>query len=514
MLNNKKVRLIQYILLIMLLIYAALFYAQKIQLTTADLGRHIKNGEVFLNDFKVNSSNYYSYTEPNFPSNTHHWGGGVVYYVIWKYFGFSGLSILNVLLYVLAFLFFFNTANKIAAYKYALLFSLLCVPLVSFRAEIRPEAFSCLFLGMLFYLLTLYNDNRTNFKKVLVIPAIMVCWVNIHIFFILGIFLIGTYWIKSLINKDGKEKQYSLVLGLSIIACMISPFGVYAFLEPFFIFKEYGYMIAENQSVLFMQKRFPGNLRYLYFEVVFAIAAIGFIIIIIKKSIKEYMCELIFFCFFSALALKVSRCIPIFGFVMIPLLSANYKWILEDFECRGKKYLRYALVTLFVVSIGVFLTGTRIFYPVKQKIGLGLFSGINASADFFRGNNIQGPVFNNYDIGGYLIFHLFPEQRVFTDNRPEAYSVSFFKDTYVPMQENEKKWEEVSRKYKFNAIYFYRHDMTPWAQPFLIRRIKDKNWAPVYVDAYTVILLRRNRVNAGLIEKYELPQTLFKIRKG
>jgi len=41
------------------------------------LGRHIKNGELVLNgDFGILKSNFYSYTEPDFPVINHHWGGG------------------------------------------------------------------------------------------------------------------------------------------------------------------------------------------------------------------------------------------------------------------------------------------------------------------------------------------------------------------------------------------------------------------------------------------------------
>ena len=112
-------------------------------------------------------------------------------------------------------------------------------------------------------------------------------------------------------------------------------------------------------------------------------------------------------------------------------------------------------------------------------------------------------MFNNYDIGSYLIFHLFPHIRPFVDNRPESYSVRFFKDVYVPMQEDEKIWKRVDGQYNFNAIYFYRHDITPWAQPFLIRRLKDPAWIPVFVDNYCLILLKRNNKNKEIINKLQ-----------
>jgi len=127
-------------------------------------------------------------------------------------------------------------------------------------------------------------------------------------------------------------------------------------------------------------------------------------------------------------------------------------------------------------------------------------------------SGVIGPILNNYDIGSYLIFYLPEEEKVFVDNRPEAYSVSFFKDIYIPMQSDETVWHQIRERYQFNVIYFNRHDRTPWAQPFLIRRIKDPDWAPVYADAYTLILVRRTSENQSIIERHELSQEYFVVR--
>jgi hypothetical protein len=79
------------------------------------------------------------------------------------------------------------------------------------------------------------------------------------------------------------------------------------------------------------------------------------------------------------------------------------------------------------------------------------------------------------------------------------------------MQENETVWRNVETKYGFEVIYFYYRDITPWAQPFLIRRIKDPEWAPLFADQYAVIFARRGGVNQALIDKYEIPKSVFRI---
>ena len=176
------------------------------------------------------------------------------------------------------------------------------------------------------------------------------------------------------------------------------------------------------------------------------------------------------------------------------------------------KFLLLAAVLILIVGMAF---KNFYYHPNLQNFrnSFGLRPGVNRSAEFFKRNHLEGPIFNNYDIGGYLIYHLFPQERVFVDNRPEAYSVSFFKDIYVPMQEKEEVWKKMDERYRFNAIFFYRRDITPWAQPFLIQRIQDFAWAPVFVDDETIILLKRNAKNASLIERYELPGEIFRFEQ-
>jgi hypothetical protein len=146
--------------------------------------------------------------------------------------------------------------------------------------------------------------------------------------------------------------------------------------------------------------------------------------------------------------------------------------------------------------------------------GLGLRGGDSAAADFIRASGLDGPIFNDYDIGGYLIFHLFPRERVFVDNRPEAYSGGFFEKVYVPMQEDDRVWSEQLRRFDFNAIVFSWHDVTPWGQAFLIRRVQDPAWAPVFVDDRVLVLARRNEKNRALIARFEIPPSSFRIVKN
>ena len=93
-----KLSKVQTVILVFLMVWYGWFYLKKIDLTTADLGRHIKNGEMIVNgEWGILKTNFYSYTEPDFPVVNHHWGAGVIFYFISQVFGFFRISIMKII---------------------------------------------------------------------------------------------------------------------------------------------------------------------------------------------------------------------------------------------------------------------------------------------------------------------------------------------------------------------------------------------------------------------------------
>lgn len=519
-----------------LLSFAALLYSEKIQLTISDLGRHLKNGEVFLSQLKPIKTNFYSYTEPDHSGINNHWLTGVVFFLIQKWVGFEGLGVFYTLLFLLTLAIFFRLSREMSNFYYSLFFFLLAIPLITRRTEIRPEGFSYLFLGIYFYILYQVKMRKLRREFLWIIPLIQVFWVNMHIFFIFGLFVVGAFFVDSRVSeKDHSLSRLYLTVGIvSALVCLLNPFGIQGALSPLTTFINYGYTIAENQSVLNMQKRSLGNLVDAHFEALFAICVASFFLVCRRENLKEKILAGFLMTFFSVLSWKFIRAIPLFGFFFAPFTASNFYDFFEKRSTSLNRRVSQAFLVLFVLILGSAFTFKHVYYSPYEKLKLeyripeirksahwalfllknpqklfGLMTGVNASAEFFKRNKLEGPIFNNYDIGSYLIYHLFPQERVFVDNRPENYSSSFFKDIYIPMQEDEAIWEEMEKRYQFNLIYFFRLDMTPWAQPFLLRRVHDPSWVPVYVDNYTVILLKRNAVNARLIQLYALPKRGF-----
>ena len=493
------------IYLFLLLILISFLFLQKINLTNSDIGRHIVNGEIFFNEGKILSQNFYSYTNSDYSTITSHWGYGPIVYLIWIFMGFSGLSLLNLMFFLVTFVIFFSIAKEKGNSSLAIFSTLLLIPLLTYRKEVRPEFLSYLFLALYYLFLTKFKDKKINFRRLsLIILPLQILWINIHIFFVFGLAIISLFTLESYFNDKANFKKYLLLLGGSILASLINPHFINGLIYPLTIFQNYGYRLAENMNVFFMQARFYNPL-YIYFEFVFIITLVSFFLS--KKTLKQNLLNIFIFSTFGILAFKMIRNIPILGFIALPILSEN----LNEFYRTLRKNQKKFLATLFIIILLIFMIMGLNYFSQKGTRGFGLIENSEDSLNFFIQNNLEGPIFNNYDIGGYLIFGLFPEEKVFTDNRPEAYPGNFFKDIYIPLQENETLWKEYEDDYNFNTIFFNRNDITPWAQDFLIKRIKDPSWTPVYVDNFVIIYLKNNEKNKELIKKFEIPQNYFVI---
>lgn len=170
-----------------------------------------------------------------------------------------------------------------------------------------------------------------------------------------------------------------------------------------------------------------------------------------------------------------------------------------------KKFLVFGVL---VMMGALFLSRTRLSLHLRD-VGVGLAPHVQDAADFIIDHQLSGPVFNNFDSGGYVIWNFWPEQKPFVDNRPEAYLASFFSETYIPMQLEGEVWQKELAERNFKLIFFSLSENTPWGQRFLVDRIQDPAWAPVYVDSYALIFVRRTPEHAEVIKRYEIPRDHF-----
>jgi hypothetical protein len=319
----------------------------------------------------------------------------------------------------------------------------------------------------------------------------------------MGPVLTALFWGQASVNKEKQQANVLLkLLFLLLGMCLINPSGINGFLAVFHIHKAYSFPIIENCSIFYLLKLHILPLRpillYCLASIVMLVTAL--LLLVRREGFKKYVLIGSLTLIISLAALRAARMIGIFGFFWMPLSTYVYSRWLQTGTVKSRKNFEIILVILGII------VSASVNCDWGQNRSLGIVPGCNKAAEFFKANKLPGKIFNNYDIGGYLIFHLSPRYKLFVDDRMEAFPEDFLTKTYVPMQIRNGLWRQMDQRYHFNVI-FLSLDLTPLSFTFMKDRFADPSWALVYIDNDAIIFLKRNAQNAGLVRRFEIHGT-------
>ena len=497
-------------------VYLLLLLFQKDLAMVGDLGRHLKLGEIVVNCLCVPQTNLFSYTHPGFPIVNHEWLAEVIFYLTSLWFGLNGLLILKMILVIASASLLYHVALKKGSLFWVTLFSFLSITLFSMRFFVLPELFSYFFISLFIFILEKYKNSHLERSErsrslylLFLLPLFEILWVNMHIYFILGIAIYGFFLLETMLQTKKLDKKILLIGAILIFVTLINPSGIRGALLPLTFTHNYGFGVEENGSpfAVLTPNSTNSNLAYtlvlqiIVFEFLAGLFAVG---LFFKEQWKQT------FHFGNGilavlLGLKFTRCISLFGlFGFIPFVQL-FTMLEEKIKTKIDASMQNSIKTILVILVGIVVV-IHVKGIFEYKIASFSFvpSAENASV-FIKQAHVHGKIFNNYVVGNYLIYALYPQEKVYVDARPEAYPASFFAE-YWQMMADETFFNEQVKKYNINAVVFNvaLEDPTK-SRPFLLRLLNSTDWVPVYGDGTITIFVRNNEVNKDVIEKYAIP---------
>jgi hypothetical protein len=505
-------RLLRLFFLLPLLVLLIGFF-HPITAYSQDLGRHLLTGQIILKTLSIPSTNLFSYTYPTFPFINHHWGSEVIFYLTKTISGDLGLFILSLLVIGTACTVIFLYCAKRASVLTLVFLAILYLRVLFERTDLRPELFSFLILSVMVTILYTYREHSTKFIFLLI--PLQLLWANFHIYFPIGILISLLFVIDEVITHRKKPlTSHTKILLFVFIAMggvtLLNPHFLEGALYPLRVFQNYGYTIEENQTPFFLQSLGFSKPTFLYLEISVVLLFTSFFLSWKKTSIVDWLISIVF----TIIAFSAVRNFPLFVFATFIPASLAFSRALEPVLKWVKNKPPIYFLTLCFGLIGFFVWQVKSVQSIIPT-GYRVDEQGKKALDFVINNHIQGPIFNNFDIGSYIEYRLYPTQKVFIDGRPEAYPASFIQDTYIKMQEDPALFNKVADKYHFNSIIFSHTDQTPWAEQFLKDIIQNPDWTPVYLDSTMLILTRKSPGNTTLIQKYgfNIKQSSFALPK-
>lgn len=448
-----------------------------------DLGWHLKYGEYFFKHGQILRDNTFSTMMPNFKWANSSWATDLISYGIFSNFGFLGLTIAAALVVTATFYFFSKVAN-LTLWDQTLLFPLLLFfenPVIS--VSFRGQLLSILFLGILFYLLTSYQEYKSN-KIFLVIPLFFV-WINIHGQSVLGLILfLGWVVLHLIIKKLSGFQTLATVFILSVLVTLINPFGLGVYVDAF---SHFG-----NPQLQYIAEYLPfDDLSVPWWNQVFLgiLLLFGFIFLYFTDSLKPRIPLLGITSLLYGMSFLVRRYAWSLYYLTLPIL----KPLSEFFKPESIKNQQISALVILFLSI---LIALSLKNPLTQFTSMSWdkfcrdYQGCSREAtQFLIDHKLAENLLTFYDWGGWLIWN-YPQIKPSIDGRMHLWKdekgYSAFEE-YYPLEQNVADVD----KSRFNVVL-----MSPKKPMYvrLIELVRQKKWKLEYEDDYAGVFVR-NRVN-------------------
>jgi len=408
---------------------------------------------------------------------THEWLSQVLMYAVFAAVGFPGIVLGRAFLLAAFCGLAGFLAGRFSASFYAGIAAACAAAsvMVAFTAD-RPGLVS--FLGVAVFV-TLLELRRGWWA----IPALLLLWANCHGGFILGWLVLLAYAVESLPvwpfpGPAGESRRLWLVTIFGIAVSGLNPngFGV--------VYTVLAYRRSPLTADLIEWHR-PSLWGEPYgFDLLLYAAAL----VLLLSWRKVRPAHWILFAAFAVASLMAFRNTPLIG-LLAPVLITKY----FPFRVRPPRFLAWALP---IVALGLaaegFANGRFLQFRAAE------WNLPERAANFLAENRIAGPIFNTYEQGGYLIWRLWPEQRVFIDGR--ALSESVYRN-YNRIVYNAGSYadqvagprEELLNRYGVQAVVMNTMDYvsgTLYPLTLALANPATTDWQLVYDDSQAVVFLR------------------------
>jgi tetratricopeptide (TPR) repeat protein len=489
--------------------FCALFAAQKI--LDPDFWWHLKTGEWIWQHKAIPYVDPFSYTFKGAEWINYEWFFHALIYPIYKLGGFGGLIACETIVVLLTFLVLFFACREVdGGNRWMTITILFLALLVAWRRfSIRPQIISFLLLALYLYLLILHREERiTNRQLILFLIPAHILWVNVHGSFLLGIFLVGAYALGRFVPltlshhrnlkpvfQDRQLQGLLLLCLLLVVASFFNPYTYRVFLVPIKT------ALAE-EALRSITEWVPVDIRSLgliifdytaWFRALFLIGAVSFLIRIDNlKKVENVM----IFAFFSYMAFKHVRFCADFAIVTTPMIINN----LTRFQWRVRRWKWILFLPLLMLI--VFSANNVRGLISEKRLGLGVWTNYPAmTVNFLKEHNVRGNIFNDYNFGGYLIWHLWPDIPVFIDGRtPTIYDQDFLWLDSVA-QHKKEVWKQVAERYGIDIVLIRDEREKGYASLFYWLD-EDEDWMLVAFDDVSNLYIKRGAKFDKLIKQY------------
>lgn len=479
--------------LLLVLLTIGVRYAETIN--DNDIWWHMKYGEYMVKHLtlKVDHSIFsWTVADPNWVYNTPF--SQIYFYLAYKIGGIAMLHITQyaVLAMIIGLFLYYSRLLKQSLSHYHILAILMVAVLIHLSySNLRPEIFSHMFMAITIFIYFYVRSMRKNIFYLY--PILFFIWVNTHGVFVFGIAFISIAFAGELINylffrkyafDRALLKHFFIMLLLSYGTLVLNPYGinlivniVKSFTDPQFL--KQASMLVAYKSVF----KFGHPAKYLLVAMVVSYIIFS-VYIWLTRNYFNFGIFLIN-AVFIYISLKYGR--SVYYYPLVWYFSMFFLLSIPTSKEQRKPGIVTAVILMIIIVFSAWTVRWAVYYPfIYRNFGFGIAEHLPVkTAEFLKQHKLEGPMYNTYEIGGYLLWALYPEYKVFVDPRHGPYVKNLIDDAFA--FDRGEIFEQFTARYPFKIVVV----KLEWIYLFH-NFFKSPDWRLVYFDQSAAVFVHKS----------------------
>jgi hypothetical protein len=466
-------------------------------LRDSDTGMHIRAGDYILATHRVPTQDLFSFSRAGQPWPDWEWLSQATFALLHDWWGLKGVVLFSGVLIAAVFTLLMRQAlwrgaNSIVA----LVLVFMAIDTMFVHLLARPHIFTMLFLTVAMFLIA--ADRRHRSAAVWLLLPLTTLWANMHggfaiLFPILGLLVLGSA-VEACLYPGERASRWSdalryACLGLGAgLASLVNPYGIRLHLHILDILSAKWLV---SVVVEFASPSFRSEQMLVFMALLFLGLAIVFPLVQKRK-----MTEALWILFLAYCGLISVRHVPLFALIVVPLVAEELStwweaWILgksrtsipgvlNDLCAQIGRY--FGPVTLCVpIFVLVVALGAWVRWPTDisaNRCPAGMIARHASQIEFAR-------IFTSDQWGDYLIYHYYPQIRVFIDGRSDFYGERIATD-YLKLSQGQHAWKQLLDQYRFDMVLC----PVDWALASLLKYQPD--WRVIEDDGKAILFQKED----------------------
>lgn len=447
-----------------------------------DLGWHLRTGQLILATHAVPVADVFSFTKAGANWVDQEWLWQVLLATVARLAGTAGLvAVKSVVAPAAIALVYLVLRARGVPQRFSVIGAAGALLLLVPYSEARPAMVGPLFSAAFLLVLERYRTTRDWHWLAALLPCELI-WANAHSSYVLGLFLCGIYAVAEFWDARSLAslKLWAALLASLLAISVINPRGIgllrFTLTAAGLSFnRDY---VAEWQAPVLA--KWPGVLVLVMLILSIAVGALYR-----DWAAKKRQLLLLVIC--TPLALLSQQFEPLYAVAVAPILAEVAFRLVgrpeDPYLPRGfASCLILALIAVAAVGPGRNLTAGSAKAAVDHTFP-------TQAVAFIEQQHLAGPMFNEYDWGGYLIQTL-PHLPVFVDGRSEVYGEDFLRQ-WMAVKLATEPADPVFSHYGINLALIEPHSALATEL-----RANNTNWREAYTDNVASVFVRTDQVSS------------------